>query len=189
MPLASSGDSTGYSIGPRASRGVDLERGHRDPLERVEHAPRRAPSRPRTGSAMNVANASFSQMPFHQRIVTRSPNHMCAISWAMVSATSSALVVGGLSRVEQQQRLAVGDEAEVLHRALREVRDRGLVELLRPGTGCRSSRRTSRARRRRPRARSRPDAAGPGRQHAHRDAVRRRRGSVTPSRPTTTHTR
>ena len=27
---------------------------------------------------MNVANASFSQMPFHQRIVTRLPNHWWA---------------------------------------------------------------------------------------------------------------
>ncbi len=26
-------------------------------------------------SAMNVANASLSQIPFHQRIVTRFPNH------------------------------------------------------------------------------------------------------------------
>ena len=39
---------------------------------------------------MNVAKASFSQMPFHQRIVTRSPNHMCASSCATVSATSSS---------------------------------------------------------------------------------------------------
>ena len=37
---------------------------------------------------MKVANASFSQIPFHQRIVTRSPNHMCASSCAIVSATS-----------------------------------------------------------------------------------------------------
>ena len=37
---------------------------------------------------MNVANASFSQIPFHQRIVTRSPNHMWASSCAIVSATS-----------------------------------------------------------------------------------------------------
>ena len=36
---------------------------------------------------MNVAKASFSQMPFHQRIVTRSPNHMWASSWAMTSTT------------------------------------------------------------------------------------------------------
>jgi hypothetical protein len=30
--------------------------------------------------SMNVANASFSQIPFHHVIVTRSPNHMCAFS-------------------------------------------------------------------------------------------------------------
>ena len=35
---------------------------------------------------MNVANASFSQMPFHHFIVTRSPNHMWASSWVMTSA-------------------------------------------------------------------------------------------------------
>ena len=39
-------------------------------------------------SSMNVANASFNQMPFHQRIVTRSPNHMWAISCATTSATN-----------------------------------------------------------------------------------------------------
>ncbi len=38
---------------------------------------------------MNVANASFSHRPFHQRIVTRSPNQMWASSWATVSAMSS----------------------------------------------------------------------------------------------------
>ena len=36
---------------------------------------------------MNVANASFSQRPFHHFIVTRSPNHMWASSWATTSAT------------------------------------------------------------------------------------------------------
>ncbi len=30
--------------------------------------------------SMNVAKASFSQIPFHHRIVTRSPNHMWATS-------------------------------------------------------------------------------------------------------------
>jgi hypothetical protein len=35
---------------------------------------------------MNVAKASFSQMPFHHFMVTRSPNHMWAISWATTSA-------------------------------------------------------------------------------------------------------
>ncbi len=41
---------------------------------------------------MNVANASFSQMPFHHAIVTRSPNHMWATSWATTSATRSSSV-------------------------------------------------------------------------------------------------
>jgi hypothetical protein len=40
--------------------------------------------------SMNVANASLSQMPSHQPIVTRSPNHMCASSWATTSATRSS---------------------------------------------------------------------------------------------------
>ncbi len=51
--------------------------------------------------SMNVANASFSQMPFHQPMVTRSPNHMWASSWATTSATSSCsiwvLVAGSTS--------------------------------------------------------------------------------------------
>ena len=50
---------------------------------------------------MNVANASFNQMPFHQRIVTRSPNHMCASSCETTSATASrsfwVLVAGSSS--------------------------------------------------------------------------------------------
>ena len=37
--------------------------------------------------SMKVANASFSQMPFHHLIVTRSPNHMCATSWWITTAT------------------------------------------------------------------------------------------------------
>ena len=39
---------------------------------------------------MNVANASLSQMPFHHDMVTRSPNHMWAFSWATTSATRSS---------------------------------------------------------------------------------------------------
>ena len=38
-------------------------------------------------NAMKVANASFSQIPFHQRIVTRFPNHW----WASSCATTSAM--------------------------------------------------------------------------------------------------
>ena len=50
---------------------------------------------------MNVANASLSQMPFHHFIVTRSPNHMCAISCTIVSAAadiSSSVTASGSSR-------------------------------------------------------------------------------------------
>ncbi len=35
---------------------------------------------------MYSAKDSLSQMSSHQRRVTRSPNHMCAISWAMTTA-------------------------------------------------------------------------------------------------------
>ncbi len=42
---------------------------------------------------MNVANASLSQMPFHQRIVTRSPNHMWASSWATTSTTTCCSLI------------------------------------------------------------------------------------------------
>ncbi len=36
-----------------------------------------------------VANDSLSHRSSHQRIVTRSPNHMCASSWRIVSARRS----------------------------------------------------------------------------------------------------
>ena len=36
-----------------------------------------------------VANDSFSHRSSHQRMVTRSPNHMCAISCRIVSARAS----------------------------------------------------------------------------------------------------
>ena len=39
---------------------------------------------------MNVAKASFSQMPFHHFMVTRSPNHMWASSWLITSVTLSS---------------------------------------------------------------------------------------------------
>ena len=70
---------------------------------------------------MKVANASFNQMPFHHDMVTRSPNHMWASSWAMTSTTASSSDWVAVVGVDQQQRLAVGDAAEVLHRAEREV--------------------------------------------------------------------
>ncbi len=36
-----------------------------------------------------VANDSFSHRSSHQRMVTRSPNHMCAISCSTISARRS----------------------------------------------------------------------------------------------------
>ena len=71
--------------------------------------------------SMNVANASFSQMPFHHFIVTRSPNHMCASSWWMTSATFCSSGWVAALRIDEQQHLAERDAAEVLHRAEGEV--------------------------------------------------------------------
>ena len=79
---------------------------------------------------MNVANASLSQMPFHHFMVTRSPNHMCAISCTIVSAASRHLVERHLVGIEQQARLAERHAAEVLHRAEREVGERDEIALL-----------------------------------------------------------
>src|SRR5579864_7762412 len=39
---------------------------------------------------MKVAKLSLSHRSSHQRMVTRSPNHMCAISWRIVFARSSS---------------------------------------------------------------------------------------------------
>ena len=51
---------------------------------------------------MRVAKASLSQIPSHHCMVTRSPNHMWAISWETTSATRSssvrAAVPGSTSR-------------------------------------------------------------------------------------------
>ena len=80
--------------------------------------------------SMNVANASFSQMPFHHFMVTRSPNHMCAISCTIVSAASDISSSVTCFGIEQQSRLAERHAAEVLHRAEREVGERDEVALL-----------------------------------------------------------
>ena len=55
---------------------------------------------------------------------------MWAFSWAIVSATNSRSSGVAVVGVQQQQGLAVGDQAGVLHGALGEVRDGDLVELL-----------------------------------------------------------
>ena len=78
---------------------------------------------------MNVANASFSQMPFHQSIVTRLPNHMWASSWATTSTmrSSSAVVAfcGSASSSVSRKVMA----PHVLHRAEGKVRHGDEVHL------------------------------------------------------------
>ncbi len=80
--------------------------------------------------SMKVAKASLSQMPFHQLIVTRSPNHMWAFSWATTSATRCSSAWEAAPVVDEQGGLPEGDGAEVLHGAGREVGDGQQVELV-----------------------------------------------------------
>ena len=69
---------------------------------------------------MNVAKASLSQMPFHHFMVTRSPNHMWASSWAITSTTfcSSAWVAcsgstrRSVSRKVTQPRFSMAPNAK-----------------------------------------------------------------------------
>ena len=80
--------------------------------------------------AMNVAKASLSQRPFHQRMVTRSPNHMCASSWATTFGDTMLLGLRRGRRIDEEQRLAERDQTEVLHRAGGEVGHADEVELV-----------------------------------------------------------
>ena len=74
---------------------------------------------------MYSAKDSLSQMSSHQRRVTRSPNHMWAISWAMTMAAGLAFGVGDGGAVDEL--VAEGDEAGVLHGAGVELGDERLV--------------------------------------------------------------
>ena len=87
MPSASAGETTGYSIGrvdARASVSKAAERDRPKSTQRC-HSGRKASVQV---ISMKVAKASLSQMPFHHFIVTRSPNHMWASSWAITSTTA-----------------------------------------------------------------------------------------------------
>ena len=88
MPFASSGEWTGYSIERVETNASTSSAALRERANwfQTSQSGRYAST---ANIAMNVANASFSQRPFHHRIVTRSPNHMWASSCATVSATSS----------------------------------------------------------------------------------------------------
>ncbi len=86
MPSQSAGERTSYSTGRvLASESVSnaAERSSPNSVQRSQSGRKAS----HAAISMNVANASFSQIPFHHRIVTRSPNHMWASSWATTSAT------------------------------------------------------------------------------------------------------
>ena len=80
--------------------------------------------------SIHVAKPSLSQILSHHFIVTRSPNHWCAISCVMSRATIFLGVEGRRFRVDQQEGLAEGDSAKVFHGAGLEVRYADEVELL-----------------------------------------------------------
>ena len=77
---------------------------------------------------MKLANTSFIQTSLNQRIVTRSPNHMCD---GLVGDDAGAieLLVLRCGFVEQQRRGVVEDRASVLHPAELKRRDQHDVEL------------------------------------------------------------
>jgi len=85
-----------------------------------------------------VANASFNQMPFHQPMVTRSPNHMWASSCSTTSATrSSSLraelagsVSSAASRNVTHPRFSMAPKAKSGSRRGRACRLVRLVEVL-----------------------------------------------------------
>ena len=76
---------------------------------------------------MYSANDSLSQRSSHHFIVTRSPNHMCDISWRTCWHRVSISSAGGRPAVEVL--VAEGDAAGVLHRAGVELRHEDLVVL------------------------------------------------------------
>ena len=85
MPSASAGDTTSYSIERVAARESTSKAAVRSRLKLV-HRFQSGRKASQAATSMNVAKASFSQMPFHHFMVTRSPNHMWASSWDTTSA-------------------------------------------------------------------------------------------------------
>ena len=87
MPSASAGETTSNSTGRVLARLSVSKAAVRSRLN-VSHRFQSGRKASHAATSMKVAKASLSQMPFHHRIVTRSPNHMWASSWATTSATS-----------------------------------------------------------------------------------------------------
>ena len=79
MASASRGAATGNSIGREEQRPSMARAAEREALKVVQRC--QAGFQASTASiSRKVAKASFSHRPFHQDIVTRSPNHMWAFS-------------------------------------------------------------------------------------------------------------
>ena len=130
MPSVSLGETTGYSMGRGASSRFSMSNASVRERPNDVHGGHSGVKASVAIISMNVAKASFSQMPFHHFIVTRSPNHMWASSWAMTSVTfcsSGWVTVGGIG---EEQHLAERDAAEVLHGLGDEVGDGGHVHLV-----------------------------------------------------------
>src|SRR5438034_3439481 len=79
-------------------------------------------------AAMKFANTSFIHTSLNHRMVTRSPNHMCAVSCEMTLARLSRSFWRG-RRIEQQAARVVEDRARMLHAAELKGRHEQEVEL------------------------------------------------------------
>ena len=129
MPSASWGDTTSYSIGRVLSRASTSKAPVRD-SPKSTHRSQSGRMWSAAFISMNVANASFSQMPFHHFIVTRFAEPL--VGELVADHVGHPLQLGlahGLG-VDEQEHLAVRDAAHVLHRAEGEVGQGDLVELV-----------------------------------------------------------
>ena len=79
MASASRGAATGYSMGRVLCKPSTTRAAARDTPKVVQRCHSGFQASAATISK-NVANASFNHRPFHQLMVTRSPNHMWAFS-------------------------------------------------------------------------------------------------------------
>ena len=79
MDSASAGVTTGYSMGRVEARASTSKAAARS-AQKPDHMSQSGRHASTALTSMNVAKASFSQIPFHQRMVTRSPNQRWASS-------------------------------------------------------------------------------------------------------------
>ena len=88
IAAASSGCRTGNSIGREFCRPSTCNAADRD-IAKLFHRLHSGFQLSTAIISRKVANASLSHSPFHQSMVTKSPNHICAFSWETTSATRS----------------------------------------------------------------------------------------------------